>query len=62
MERLARLCARRRFIVLGGWVIALLLLAGLTVKLGSGFTDSTQIPNSESATAYSLLDTPAMAA
>ena len=56
MERLARLCARRRFIVLGGWVIALLLLAGLTVKLGSGFTDSAQIPNSESATAYSLLD------
>jgi putative drug exporter of the RND superfamily len=56
VERLARLCARRRFIVLGGWVIALLLLAGLTVKLGSGFTDATQIPDSESATAYSLLD------
>ena len=56
VERLARLCVRRRFIVAGGWVIALLLLAGLTVRLGSGFTDSTQIPNSESATAYSLLD------
>jgi len=56
VERLARLCARKRFIVLGGWIIALLLLAGLTVKLGSGFTDSTQVPNSESATAYSLLD------
>ena len=37
-------------------MIALLLLAGLTVRLGSGFTDSAQIPNSESATAYSLLD------
>jgi RND superfamily putative drug exporter len=56
VERLARLCVRRRFIVAGGWVIALLLLAGLTVRLGSGFTDSTQVPNSESATAYSLLD------
>ena len=56
MERLARLCARRRFTVLGGWVIALLLLTGLAVKLGSGFTDSTQTPASESATAYSLLD------
>jgi putative drug exporter of the RND superfamily len=56
VEHLARLCARKRFIVLGGWVIGLLLLAGLTVRLGSGFTDSTQIPNSESATAYSLLD------
>jgi RND superfamily putative drug exporter len=50
------LCARRKLIVLGGWIIALMLLAGLTVKLGSGFTDSAQIPNSESATAYSLLD------
>ena len=56
MQHLARLCARRRFIVLGGWIIALLLLAGLTVKLGSGFSDSTQVPSSESATAYSLLD------
>jgi len=56
VERLARLCARKRVIVLGGWIIALLLLAGLTVRLGSGFTDSAQVPNSESATAYSLLD------
>jgi RND superfamily putative drug exporter len=56
VERLARLCVRRKFIVLGGWVIALLLLAGLTVRLGSGFTDSAQIPSSESATVYSLLD------
>jgi len=52
VERLARLCARKRVIVLGGWIIALLLLAGLTVRLGSGFTDSAQVPNSESATAY----------
>jgi len=56
VQRIARLCTRRKFIVLGGWIIALMLLSGLTVKLGSGFTDSTQVPNSESATAYSLLD------
>jgi RND superfamily putative drug exporter len=56
VERLARLCARWRFAVLAGWIIALLALAGLTVRMGSGFTDSAQLPNSESATAYSLLD------
>ncbi len=56
MQHLARLCARRKYIVLGGWIIALLLLAGLTVQIGSGFKDSTQVPSSESATAYSLLN------
>jgi len=56
VQDLARLCARRKYVVLGGWIIALLLLAGLTVQIGSGFKDSTQVPSSESATAYSLLN------
>jgi len=52
---LAHWCTRRRFVVLGGWIVALVALAALTLSLGSKFTDSTELPNSESATAYSLL-------
>jgi len=52
---LAHWCTRRRFVVLGGWIVALLALAALTVSAGAAFTDSTELPNSESATAYSLL-------
>ena len=56
MERLGRLCARRKFVVLTGWIVALLLLVGLVVQFGSAFKDSTQTPSTESATAYSLLN------
>lgn len=55
MTSLAHFCSRRRFAVLGSWVVLLLTLVVLVVRLGTAFTDETTLPNSESATAYSLL-------
>ncbi|GAB6903499.1 MMPL family transporter [Kineosporia succinea] len=55
MVRLANWCTRRWYLVLAGWVLALAALAGLVVANGTAFTDSTTMPDSESATAYSLL-------
>jgi RND superfamily putative drug exporter len=52
---LAHWCTRRRLTVLGAWIALLLTLVVLTVRLGSAFTDSATLPDSESATAYSLL-------
>lgn len=55
MSTLARWCSRHRFIVLGGWVGAVVLLLGLVVGMGSDFKTSSDLPDSESAHAYTLL-------
>ncbi|SNY37320.1 MMPL family transporter [Paractinoplanes atraurantiacus] len=55
MTSLARACYRGRFAVLGGWIAALLVLAGLVLALGTAFTDDAGMPDSESGKAYSLL-------
>ncbi len=55
MVRLANWCTRRSYTVLGAWALALVVLGGLVGVLGTHFTDSSEMPNSESATAYSLL-------
>ncbi|MFI5930953.1 MMPL family transporter [Actinoplanes sp. NPDC051494] len=55
MTTLARICTRWRFAVLGGWITALVALVVLAIGLGTAFTDDTTLPDSESATAYSLL-------
>jgi RND superfamily putative drug exporter len=55
VSSLARLCFRRRFVVLGGWILLLVTLAVAAVSVGPAFTSSTTLPNSESATAYTLL-------
>src|SRR5215212_3907559 len=55
MRALARWCFRRRFIVLGVWVVALLVLGGLSASAGSGYTDSFSLPGTESTTALNLL-------
>jgi len=52
---LAHGCTRHRFIVLAGWLLALATLGGLVLARGTGFTDDTTLPDSESATAYALL-------
>jgi RND superfamily putative drug exporter len=52
---LADKCYRWRFAVLGGWLVALIGLAVLTLGAGSAFTDSAELPDSESGTAYRLL-------
>ncbi|MCK9873473.1 MMPL family transporter [Nocardiopsis dassonvillei] len=56
MNSLARWCYRRRGVVLVGWVVGLLGLAGLALGFGMAFTDTVELPDSESATAYRLLD------
>jgi RND superfamily putative drug exporter len=40
----------------GTWLIGLVTLAGLMASLGADFSDATELPNSESATAYRLMD------
>ncbi|XVU27819.1 MMPL family transporter [Actinoplanes sp. CA-054009] len=55
MSALAQWCSRWRFAVVGGWIVTLVVLAALAVGLGTAFTDSTDLPDSESSTAYALL-------
>jgi len=55
MRALARWCFRRKFVVLAVWVVALLVLGGLSAKAGSGYTDSFSLPGTESTTALNLL-------
>src|SRR3982751_1147242 len=55
MRSLARWCFRRKFVVLGIWVAALLVLGGLSASAGSGYTDSFSLPGTESTTALNLL-------
>ncbi|BCY10722.1 MMPL family transporter [Actinoplanes sp. L3-i22] len=55
MTSLARGCFRWRFAVLGGWVAALVALVALTIGSGTAFSEDPGMPDSESATAYSLM-------
>jgi putative drug exporter of the RND superfamily len=55
MKSLARWCFRHKWIVLAGWVAALIVLGGLNVGAGSGYTDSFSLPGTESTTALNLL-------
>src|SRR4051795_7004443 len=55
MKALARWCFRRKYVVLGIWVAALLVFGGLSAGAGSGYTDSFSLPGTESTTALNLL-------
>ena len=55
MSFLARMCFQRRFVVLGGWILLLMALIAAAASAGGTFTDSSTMPDSESATAYALL-------
>jgi RND superfamily putative drug exporter len=55
MQALARWCFRRKFVVLAVWVVALVVLGGLSASAGSGYTDSFSLPGAESTTALNLL-------
>ena len=48
-------CARHRVTVVAVWVVLIAALAGGVLTAGSAFTDATNIPDSESGTAYGLL-------
>src|SRR3954451_24809488 len=54
MRFLPRWCSRRKFVALGIWVLALLVLGGLSASAGSGYTDSFSLPGTESTTALNL--------
>src|SRR3954471_234669 len=55
MKSLARWCFRRKYVVIGAWVAALVVLGGLSASVGSGYTDSFSLPGTESTTALNLL-------
>src|ERR687890_1728760 len=55
MRSLARWCFRRKFVVLAVWVVAVLVLGGLSASAGTGYTDSFSLPGTESTTALNLL-------
>ncbi|HEY3438955.1 MAG TPA: hypothetical protein VGK35_14815, partial [Actinotalea sp.] len=55
MSALARWCHRRRRVVLGSWIAVLVGLAVAVLATGTDFRTATQLPDSESSTAYRLL-------
>src|SRR5580765_2826094 len=55
MRALARWCFTHKFVVLGVWIVALVVLGGLSATAGSGYTDSFSLPGTESTTALNLL-------
>jgi putative drug exporter of the RND superfamily len=55
MTPLARWCFTHKFRVLAIWVVALVVLGGLSASAGSGYTDSFSLPGTESTTALNLL-------
>ncbi|XVQ14503.1 MMPL family transporter [Spirillospora sp. CA-255316] len=55
VKSLARWCFRWRYATVAGWVVALAGLAVFALGAGTAFTDSTDMPGSESATAYQAL-------
>src|ERR1019366_9560400 len=55
MKRLASWCVRHRVIVLLGWLAALVLASGLSQSIGTAYSNSFSLPNTESTKALSLL-------
>jgi RND superfamily putative drug exporter len=55
MSSLARWCYRRRFTVLGLWVVAVIVLGGLSQAAGDQYTDQFSLPGTESTRALELL-------
>lgn len=55
MNSLAQWCFRRRRVVLGAWILALIGLAVAALGLGTAFKTAVALPDSESSTAYALL-------
>jgi putative drug exporter of the RND superfamily len=55
MRALARWCFRHKVVVVVSWVVALVVLGGLSAGAGTGYTDSFSLPGTESTTALNLL-------
>jgi RND superfamily putative drug exporter len=56
LQRLARFCYRRRWRVLGAWVVLLIGLFALNSSVGGRFLDDFDLPGSESQEAVDLLE------
>ncbi|HKE72382.1 MAG TPA: MMPL family transporter [Acidimicrobiales bacterium] len=56
LKRLARLCHRRRWSVLGVWVVLLVGLVGLNSTVGGKFLDKFELPGSDSQNAVDLME------
>jgi RND superfamily putative drug exporter len=56
LQRLSRFCYRRRWAVLGAWVVLLVGLFGLNSAAGGKFLDEFDLPGSESQEAVDLLE------
>jgi putative drug exporter of the RND superfamily len=55
LQRLARTCYRRRWSVLGAWIVLLAGLFALNSSFGGEFLDDFDLPGSESQQAYDML-------
>ncbi len=55
MKRLASWCVRHRVIVLLGWLAALVLASGLSQSIGTAYSNTFSLPNTESTKALALL-------
>ncbi|MCF4121381.1 MMPL family transporter [Antribacter sp. KLBMP9083] len=55
MSTLAQWCYRRRFVVLGAWITALVGLAVAALTGGTDFKTAAELPDSESSQSYALL-------
>ncbi|MGH9230053.1 MAG: MMPL family transporter [Acidimicrobiales bacterium] len=56
LQRLARFCYRRRWRVLGAWIVLLVGLFALNSSLGGKFLDEFDLPGSESQEAVDLME------
>jgi putative drug exporter of the RND superfamily len=57
MTRLARWCFEHRWKVVGGWLLALVVVGVLSQSLGSKFNSNFSLPNTDSQAAVTLLKT-----
>jgi uncharacterized membrane protein YdfJ with MMPL/SSD domain len=55
LYRLGLLCARRKWVVLGVWVVAIVLLVGLAKGFGSNTSNNLRLPGTDSQAATDLL-------
>ena len=55
MESLARFVTRRRWFVVIGWVLLVVVVGGLAQGAGSAFNDEFTLPDTDSKTAYDIL-------
>ena len=56
LARLGRSCHERRWVVLGAWIVALVVIGGASGAMGPGFTTEFSPPDTESKTGFEIVD------